>query len=143
MCRFGSRAWTCVTCAKPLKPRMVSSRQADASGTVPEPKRPLYELACQKAMFVGTWLARDIHAAAAAGELGIAGQNGMDVTDLLRCWEGEIAFAQKHVSGRGCVFLCAFPGPRPWTPSACLCSRDPKRVEPRSSALLPPGSSPG
>ena len=97
----------------------IAGEKLTASGTTPEPKRPLYELACQKAMFVGTWLVRDIHVPAAADDLGIASANGMDVADLLRRWEGEVVYAQKHVSGGGCVFLCAFPGPRPWTPSAC------------------------
>ena len=68
---------------------------------------------------MGTWLVRDIHVAAAAIELGIANDIGIDVGELIGRWEGDVAFAQKHVSGGGCIFLRAFPGPRPWTPSAC------------------------
>lgn len=97
----------------------VSGEKLIARGTIAQTKRPLYELACEKAAFVGTWLVRDIHLAAAAEELGIYRNLGMDVSDLLQRWEKEVKFAQDHVSGGGCVFLCAFPGPRPWTPSAC------------------------
>jgi hypothetical protein len=88
-------------------------------GTIPPAKRALYERACDKAAFVGTWLVRDFHVAAAAEELGALDQLGPDGAGLLGRWNEEVEFARDHVSGSGCVWLTSFPGPRPWAASAC------------------------
>ena len=88
-------------------------------GTVPSAQEPLYHKACEKAAFVGAWLVRDLHVAAAAKDLGLLGEFGSRADALLEEWDKEVAFARDHVSGAGCVFLCAFPGPRPWLASAC------------------------
>jgi hypothetical protein len=88
-------------------------------GTIPPARRALYERACEKAAFVGTWLVRDLHAAAAAEELGTLAELASDGAGLLRRWDEEVAFARDHVSRGGCVWLVSFPGPRPWAASAC------------------------
>jgi hypothetical protein len=90
-----------------------------ARGTVPQARRALYERACERAAYVGTWLVRDVHVAAAAADLRIPEDSGANAGDLLQRWAAEVAFAREQVSGGGCVWLTAFPGPRPWTPSAC------------------------
>jgi|SRR6185437_6074206 len=54
-----------------------------ARGTIPENKRALYDCACEKAAFVGTWLVRDIHLAAAADELECHNEIGPALDNLL------------------------------------------------------------
>lgn len=88
-------------------------------GTVPAAKQRLYERACEKAAFVGTWLVRDVHIAAGAAEMGMPLATPDVFENLLGRWEDEVTDAQDHVAEGGYVFLCSFPGPRPWTPSAC------------------------
>ena len=88
-------------------------------GTIPPERQALYQRACEKAAFVGTWLVRDFHVAAAAKDLGLLGEFGSRADALLEQWDEEVTFARDQVTGAGCVFLCAFPGPRPWLPSAC------------------------
>ena len=45
--------------------------------------------------------------------------DGPDRDTLLKRWSDEVQFARDHASSGGCMCLVSFPGPRPWTPSAC------------------------
>jgi hypothetical protein len=63
----------------------------------------LYELACEKAAFVGSWFVSPVHVRAAiyeSDEEGLAGEASVE-------WENEIENAIRHVSQAKCIRLRA------------------------------------
>lgn len=98
----------------------VATHELTARGTIPPDKQALYEASCSKAAYVGTWLLRSVHVAAAMLETDALALPEYDRTRGVANWENAVKFAKDHVSGGGCVFLTSFPGPRPWLPSACV-----------------------
>jgi len=89
-----------------------------ARGIIPPDKQALYEAACSKAAYTGAWLLRDIHVAAARLDNDVQLAEEECVSGNAR-WQREIEFVTNQLHEGGCVPFVAFPGPRPWLPSAC------------------------
>jgi hypothetical protein len=86
-------------------------------GTIPEMNRPLYDLACEKAQAVASWLVCRIHVLAAAVELRW-NSGDFDPPAASLEWEQMVARSRERLrAAMGTCWCC--PGPRPWAPSAC------------------------
>ncbi|MHC4561608.1 MAG: HEAT repeat domain-containing protein [Planctomycetota bacterium] len=90
-----------------------------ARGVIPPDKQELYERACRKAAFVGSYWLRRRHVDAAAIEMGVYEKSPQDRADALELWQAHVDYIQQRAeeNGENFGFLC-FPGPRPWMPSA-------------------------
>jgi beta-lactamase regulating signal transducer with metallopeptidase domain/HEAT repeat protein len=88
-------------------------------GTVPPDKQELYQRACRKAQFNGSYFVRSVHVEVAAIEMGISKRPLAVQEEILRDWQRRLA-GQRDVCRdhpTGFDFL-SFPGPRPWLPRA-------------------------
>jgi len=90
-----------------------------ARGQIPNTHRELYDLACRKAYYAGTWLVRDLHVLIAAMELGMTNPKDPYCGIVQERWDEEIAKVRTDMASGGCCPFLAIPGPLPWAPSAC------------------------
>src|SRR5258706_14089537 len=85
-------------------------------GLIPADHLALYKRASDLAAFIGSLIITSAIANTAAHQLR-SPSTGRD--PLVRTQRADLIHrARDHVSGDGCCFLVAFPGPHPWTASA-------------------------
>lgn len=91
-----------------------SSEQLALRGTVAADRKELYEAACACARYVGGWLlcAEHVYAADPA--------NPTICLEAGPRWRSTIERVRDHIADGGCTYPLAFPGRRPWAPSAML-----------------------
>jgi hypothetical protein len=83
-------------------------------GTIPDGRTADVRRANELAESVGSWLVTTSMAEyAVSRDAPTRGEAGKSAAR--KAWREHVRIATAHVESGGCVFLCAFPGPRPWS----------------------------